>query len=208
MTYFDVETTAAPNAAEFIPDPKPPGSMKKADTIAEWERTEKPKLIEQALADAALSPLTGMVLAIGVLTDDETTIFDAPEDFLLQAFWTYFTAHRNRGLEQWVGFNSSGFDWPFLVKRSWIVGVKPARIFDDRGYLPDSLIDLRKVWCCGDRQAHGSLDVLCRLMGLGSKTGSGADFGKLYLDMKTREQALEYLRNDLALTRKLGERIL
>jgi hypothetical protein len=209
MIYFDIETCPADNADAFLPEIKPPGNIKKAETLAAWERDDKPKLIEQARADAALSPLTGRVLCIGTVRDDSDVVqfYEGPEDYLLGNFWADFTLERAKKT-QWVGFNSTGFDWPFLVKRSWIVGVAPARIFDERGYLPDNLIDLRKVWQCGDRQSHGSLDVVCRLMGLGKKTGQGADFAKLYNDDATRNKALDYLGNDLLMTRALAQKIL
>jgi hypothetical protein len=45
-----------------------------------------------------------------------------------------------------------------------------------------------------------SLDKLCGFFGLARKTGSGADFARLYNDPATRGEALAYLRNDLKMT--------
>ena len=55
----------------------------------------------------------------------------------------------------------------------------------------------------GDRQARGSLDAIAKHLGIGAKTGSGADFAKLW--QSDRAKAVEYLRNDIELTAKLAE---
>lgn len=217
MIILDIETTAAENAAQFIAEPKPPGSMKKAETIAAWEREEKPGLIAKALEEAALSPLTGRVLAIGVLNDKlggpagPVLLHEyATERELLAAFWELYksTKYPDEAAPQWVTFNGEGFDWPFLWKRSLINGLRPPRVFNARGYMLDHFIDLRRVWQCGDRQAHGSLDVIARLCGLAGKSGHGAEFGRLYADPATRPQALAYLAHDLQMTKQLAERML
>jgi predicted PolB exonuclease-like 3'-5' exonuclease len=47
-----------------------------------------------------------------------------------------------------VGFNSNGFDSPFILKRSVINGIKPASPIDEGGAKPWELkaLDLSKVW--------------------------------------------------------------
>jgi hypothetical protein len=193
--FWDIETGPAANAREFCKEPK----------------DKRSKSIEDQLADAALSALTGRVLLIGCLVDNETTPrwFEGPEDYLLQNFWDFY--HQTRSVSRdsrWVGFNTHDFDWPFVVQRSYINGVKPATILTDRGYLLDGLVDLRKLWQCGNRQITGSLDFIGRAMGFTGKTGDGAEFAGLYNNEATKQQAMDYALNDLLLTRKIAERML
>jgi hypothetical protein len=192
---FDIETGQAANAREFCKEPK----------------DKRNKSIEDQLADAALSALTGRVLLIGVMNQDGSDLrwFEGPEDYLLQNFWDFYAGpQRVTETVKWIGFNSTSFDWPFLVRRSYINGVKPGKVFNERGYPADGLIDLRAIWGCGDRQAAGSLDTIGRAMGFTGKTGDGAQFAALYNDEKTRQQALDYCHNDLLLTAAIATRIL
>lgn len=170
--------------------------------------------IEEAKADhraaffdrAALSAVTGRVLAIGYADaeTDEAPKADAAEseDLILRTFWAAYKA--NRGA-QWVGFNVCRFDLPFIIRRSWALGIPvPTEIRAGR-YWHAGIIDLRDIWQLGDREAHGNLDTIAKLFGVGAKTGDGAHFAELL--KKDREAALAYLRNDVAMTRAVYRRM-
>ena len=210
MIYWDIETCAAANAAEFITEPKPPGSIKKAETLAKWQAEELPALREAALEAAALSPITGKVLAIGVMVDETPNLIHGENEAeVLNDFWKIY---RELGMPSrrggdWVGFNTDSFDLPFVWKRSIINGIAPPLLFTERGYPLGHFIDLQRMWQCGDRQAHGSLDVIARLCGFAGKTGSGAQFAILYRSELTRKTALDYLHNDLLLTKMIALRM-
>lgn len=204
MIIFDIETCPADNAVEFCVQPKDGRS----------------KSIADQLEAAALSPITGKVLAIGVMLDGEiklgaSTMKPEPMLFhgenemnLLDDFWEFYRDHHDPGdTHEWVGFNINSFDLPFLWKRSIINGIKPPTLFTERGYPMSHFVDLRQIWQCGDRQAHGSLDVIARLMGFEGKTGDGAQFATLYRSEETRQQALDYITNDLNLTKKIAKRM-
>jgi hypothetical protein len=71
------------------------------------------------------------------------------------------------------------------------------RYFDDA-----KSIDLFESWQCGDRQASISLGRLSKLLGVGEKLGSGADYASLLAT--DPEKAKEYHINDLFLTWHCG----
>jgi uncharacterized protein YprB with RNaseH-like and TPR domain len=192
---FDIETGPAPNAREFCKEPK----------------DKRNKSIEDQLSDAALSALTGRVLLVGCMNQDGSDVrwFEGPEDYLLRNFWDFYNSMKSiKGDVRWIGFNCASFDWPFLVQRSYINGVKPAKVFNERGYLVDSLIDLRHIWGCGDKKAAGTLDLIGRAMGFAGKTGDGAQFAALYNATATRQQAIDYCHADLILTASIATRML
>ena len=58
------------------------------------------------------------------------------------------TVYKNNPSTRLVGFNSNGFDSPFLLKRSIINGVKPATPLDEWTSKPWELkqLDLAKIW--------------------------------------------------------------
>ena len=190
---FDIETGPAPNAREFCREPK----------------DKRSKSIEEQMEDAALDALTGMVLLVGVYDTSTNGVswFEGPEDYLLRNFWDFYNGTRNNANNaDWVGFNCGDFDWPFLIRRSFINGVKPGKVINERGYMLEGLTDLRKLWQCGNKQAPGSLDAICRAMRLGKKSGDGAKFAELYASDPSA--ARDYCANDIWLTVKLGNAML
>lgn len=163
---------------------------------------------------AALAATTGQVLAIGyrgnkVVIDCQGE--DRCEADLLARFWSQFRMCQS-SRRRLVGFYINNFDLPFMVQRSWIVGVDvPASVFTANGYFDSILVDLHRIWTCNARQSSGTstLDVICRACGIGCKPSDcdGASFSKLFWGDGTRETALAYLENDVELTYKLAEKM-
>jgi 3'-5' exonuclease len=209
--YFDVETGALPEAeiAALIPPFDPTevktGNLKDpekvAAKIAEAEANHRREFFEKA----ALDPLTGRVVAVGILRQDGgefEVIGHDDEARTLREFWQLCDAGMGR-LNEMAGFNTRAFDLPFLIRRSFKhrvavpFGVRRGR------YWGDEMVDLREVWQLGDRQARGSLDSIAKHLGIGAKNGDGKDFAKLW--QSDRAKAVEYLRNDLELTARVAE---
>ena len=160
---------------------------------------------------AALSPLTGRVLAIGFQPPSgevqvrHIAARDGEEGDLLSIFWR-LTERAIQAKESMVGHNILGFDLPFLLRRSWLLGVEPtADIFDGR-YWHRCFIDTMKRWQCGSYQERFvKLDALAQAFGVLRKldTGgvSGAEFAKFYWGSpEERQLALEYLVRDVEIT--------
>lgn len=162
---------------------------------------------------AALSPLTGRVLAIGVQIApiDSVLVFDGHDDEwnLLRQFWmAYESAGVDDSPTRWGGWNIFNFDLPFLMRRSWKLGVQlPDGVRDrhDRYWGP-RWVDLMHRFQAGNRQErYTKLDSASKFFGVGEKTGSGADFAGLW--ETDRKAAKEYLANDVLLTRAIADRI-
>lgn len=165
---------------------------------------------------APLSPLVGRVLAIGVGDAvgnvSMKSVLRHHDDFgeaeLLDWFWSEIFTPTVRQGRQLIGHNILDFDVPFLVRRSWILGVDvpPPVMSPNYRYAGDCWLDTRKVWECGTRGSNvpGNLDVLGRAFDLGGKTEgmSGSDFWKLFHTESPddREKAMEYLARDVYLT--------
>ena len=208
---FDVETgpLAESELSALLPafDPaevktgnlKDPAKI--AEKIAEAEANHRRDFIERA----ALDPLTGRVIAIGMLdleTDRFSIIGHDDEAQTLREFWeaTRGEMGRNNPL---IGFNIGNFDLPFLYRRSWKHRIAvPFGIRRGR-YWGDQIVDLRDAWQLGDRQARGSLDSIAKHLGVGAKNGDGKAFAELW--RTDRKQAEAYLRNDIALTAKIAD---
>ena len=217
---FDVETgpLAESELSALLPPFDPAevktGNLKDpakiAEKIAEAEANHRRDFIERA----ALDPLTGRVVAIGMLdleTDKFFIIGHDDEARTLREFWQLTRGEMGRN-NPLIGFNICNFDLPFLFRRSWKHRIAvPFGIRRGR-YWGDQVVDLRDAWQLGDRQARGSLDSIAKHLGVGAKCVphgplagkaiSGADFAGLW--QSDRKSAEGYLRNDIELTAKVA----
>lgn len=205
---FDIET--GPEADEVLAGLEPefaaPANYKDPQKIAEKIEAQRAAWREKA----ALCATTGRVLAIGCMLDGEVSLLvvDEGEPFLeadlLEAFWRL--AAPEGKWRHLVGFNSNRFDIPFLIRRSYKLGVRVPYGAVNGRYLNPRFIDLMDAWKLGDFQTTISLDRLARHLGVGAKNGDGALFAATLAE--DRAAAMAYLENDIAMTvavaRKLG----
>jgi hypothetical protein len=208
--FFGIETGPLPEAelAAMVPPFDPAevrtGNLKDPEKIAAKLEEAKAHHRREFIERAALDPLTGRVVAIGLLPlaggrfevighDDEAQI--------LREFWSACRGEMGR-IHQMVGFNIYQFDLPFLFRRSWKHRVEVPFGFRRGRYWADEMVDLRDYWQLGDRQARGSLDTIAMHLGLGSKNGDGKAFAELW--RADRDRAIAYLRNDVELTARVS----
>lgn len=220
------------NSKPFVADPSPgefdPSTVKTGNTkdeakiaakiedarqkhiTAAAEHAKKTQEAEVAywagiVEKAALSPLTGRVLAIGYVdTDANKILLDIADDesAMLMRFWNIYKSAKSSD-KKIVGHNTKHFDLRFLLGRSWIVGIEvPDGILQRDRYWDDTFVDTMERW-----GSPVKLDVLARAFGVGQKT-DGVD-GSMFADLLATEpeRAKEYLRNDVAITRAVAERM-
>lgn len=200
---LDIETGPGPfeRIEPLLPKIEPPSNYKDAAKIQLYIAERKAELIE----GAALKPELGRVLAVGILGDGEPRlIHSGSEAEILHMAWGHLTMRRPT--ECLVTFCGHRFDLPYLARRSWILGVPVPYWFPRDGRFPrDQYVDIAEIWACGNRTETISLDRLARALGLPGKSGDGAQFSQLWATDK--QQALDYLANDLQLTKAVYYRL-
>jgi len=202
---FDIETGPLPREkiAHLIPEFTAPSNYKDPDKIAA-------NIAEQQAAwyaKAALHPMTGYVAAIGMYgVGGPLNLVAIEEDAMIGYFWNIYGAFDD--MNQFVGHNIQGFDIPFLICRSWALGIKvPPTVMSGR-YLNDRrFIDTMKAFQCGNHQEKFfGLDAVSKFFGLGGKTDPiGATFAEVLAT--DRPRALAYLAEDLEITRAVADRM-
>lgn len=236
-TVFDIETGPLPpetlwkivppfdpaSIAPFDPASVATGNLKDPAKIAEKiamaeakhaaaAASAKPDYERAVTEKAALDPLTGRVLAIGYIfsKDDDLSVEfsdgtpDGERDLLLN-FWDFAATATDSN--RMVGHNIHGFDLPFLYRRSLLLGVRvPAGVLEQGRYWSAAFVDTMRVWACGGAGMVG-LDRLARAFGVGEKIGDGAVFAELWAKGGNREEAREYLANDLGITYEVARRL-
>lgn len=199
MKFFDIETKPLPESEceLFMPEFEAPSNYKDPEKIAANIAEQRAKWMERA----ALSPLTGKVLAIGIKDSEtgESQLFHGhDEGAILRAFAGQTSAIADAPL---CGFNVVGFDVPFLVKRMWRNGMRAPKWWTAKAGFgkPPLVLDLMLEFQCGNyRDGYVKLDHVAKFLGLDGKTGEHAkNFGDLY--DANQEMALEYLTRDVEL---------
>ncbi|MDE2173616.1 MAG: ribonuclease H-like domain-containing protein [Patescibacteria group bacterium] len=203
------------------------------DQLTRWIREtsgsedEYEHALESVKEGMGLSPLTGQIVAIGVLDasrgkgavfyqskdmekeSEENGIKFKPmsEKEMLEAFWD-----GAREYDEFVSFNGRSFDAPFLAVRSAIHGVRPSCDLLSNRYTSLQRgvrhIDLRdQLSFYGALRRPGSLHLWCRAFGIESPKGgiSGDDVAGLFSAGKYLEIA-QYNVGDLRATKELYER--
>ena len=196
MFVFDIETGGLPRAElkELEPVFEAPGNLKDPVKIKIAQEQKRAEWYNKA----ALSPITGEILAIGIFdtATDKTSIITGEETDILYEFWL-LVANSQTLRSELVGWNSNSFDIPFLVKRSWKHGLSVPRVLTQSKWLPRECVDLLDMWQIngGDRI---SLDRVCRFLGVPGKNGNGAMFSIMLEE--DPETAIAYLKNDIEIT--------
>lgn len=204
MIALDIETGSLPDPALTIPEFDPPAGWKDPEKIAAFLERKRVAFREQA----ALYAFSGKVVAVGFYDSDEGFYWESelnlPEPELLA--WTWGELLNPVAV---ATFNGVDFDFPMLIRRSWICGVPvPSWVLENDGYMSRliSMNDTRRLWCMRDRQAPGNLGQLFAAFGLPPKFGDGADFYDLLKNGK-KEEAAAYLERDVTGTWQLRQRM-
>lgn len=196
----------------------------------ESESEEGYKIALEELKDGlGFSPLTGEVVAIGVLDvgkDRGAVCYQDPdnpgkvteengiklqamsEEEMLEKFWAGAEHY-----DEFVSFNGRAFDAPFLMVRSAVRGIRPSKDLMSNRYLSlqkygAKHIDLLdQLTFYGSVRKKGNLHLWSRAFGIKSPKEegiTGEDVGKLFREREFLKIA-QYNVGDLRATKKLFE---
>ena len=212
--FLDIETVPA-GEKPTVDLLKPPGQMKKADTIAAWRndtiaRTEE---LEEIYRKRSLSYIEGRILCIsyaiengpvkGLIDDDEEALIIRFEEALLNEDSAIF-----KRANTLVGHNGMNFDFPFLFLRAAKYGRDNLKALFS---VPDPyrfFQDTMKLFCSTDRKGMVSLARACAFFGIeGVKDGmEGSRVYDEYL-AGNGQGILEYCMSDVNNMRKLYRKL-
>ena len=212
MIIFDIETGPVPieELDKFLPAGGFVADKRLKDPIK--IREDLQSKLDDFYSRAALDATTGRVLAIGYKRPDkgqmvEVAGADQTEAQLIAGFWDLVEKEKGNV----VGYNIAGFDLPFLIRRSWKLGIKFPLLRTNRYYWSPRVIDLMEVYTFSfNRREYVSLDTVAKHLGIGQKTEgiNGGDFAGLWNGSPDeRAKAIEYLKNDVELTYKIYQRL-
>ncbi len=152
-----------------------------------------------------LNPLDSRIIAIGIKRSDSSEpvlLLNENEKELLDDFWVELASFRKGNpSNKIIGFNIKNFDIPFLVTRSFILGVKIVPFF-----LKD-LVEIReKIGAYKQGPQRGKLKEFGALLDFPSDEIDGSKIPELYWNGEL-ERLKSYLKNDVVITEKLFQRL-
>jgi len=210
---FDIETLSFP--LESFDPVQQEYLLKSADTEDKRD-AEVQKL--------SLYPFTARIISIGMLNpesgagkvmfqaagrdtfrsdDGNVEFLSGDEKDLLMWFWETIMKYT-----QFITFNGRGFDCPFIMLRSAILGVHPTRNLMPYRYDATVHCDLLEQLTFYGAVRRFNLDTYCRSFGIGSPKSdgiTGTDLGRLFNEGRFREIA-EYCFRDVKATAELHAR--
>ena len=198
ILFFDIETEVNPEAVNFIQVPNAPSNYKDQEKIAAYVAEKQ----AESLKTAALDPDYGRIIAIATgwfdLEPEVMDKYDHSEKEILEHFWTYYKECGGNS----CGYNIIGFDLPYIMRRSFDLGVKAPIIPSLAKYRTEPTIDLMGIlfnW----GQAKG-LKWVCKRYGINNPL---PDLDGSQVANMDPETLRKYAGNDVSLVVELYKRM-
>lgn len=216
--YFDIETLPSDDSgiiADIAAGIKPPGNLKKAETIEAWERDEKPGAVLEAVKKTGLDGTFGRICCIGfAVNDDAADVRYGDEAETITAFFAWLTEaarisdYTERQSAIFIGHNILSFDLRFLWQRCVVNGIRPPAFIPFNAKPWDGkVLDTMTAWN-PERERRISLDRLCRALGVPSSKGD-LDGSKVaeYWQAGRHQEVAAYCMADVEAVRQCHKRM-
>lgn len=218
--YLDIETIPAQSQGKkdrIAASVKAPGTLKKPDSIAAWEKDTKPQAVIEAIDKTSFNGAYGHICCIGWAVDDKLSqsysMVDFSEDEEAEMIDKFFGALRREkninyiDIATIVGHYVAGFDIRFLMQRAIVLGVRlPSWWPKDPKPWDKNVFDTMTAWA-GAKDTI-SLDNLCFALGIEGKGDiDGSMISQLWNEGRHEEIAL-YCRQDVDRVRQIHRKMM
>lgn len=213
--YVDIETIPAQDEASharIAAMVKPPTQMKKAETIAAWEREQKAEAVAEAISKTSFNAAFGHVCCISWAVDDGKVFSQTAQNVgqecdILKAFFDAASSIVANRFPTIVGHYVAGFDLRFVWQRSIVLGIRvPNWVPRDLKPWGTNIFDTMTAWA-GVKDTI-SMDNLCQALGIEGKGDiDGSMVAQMFADGKFEDIAA-YCRQDVERTRAIHRKML
>lgn len=208
--YLDIETIPCQSAeyrTRVREGIKPPGTIKKPESILQWLEENAETATDEAVAKTSFDPAYGHICCIGwAIGDDPVQSLSAPtvsdEADILRGF---FDALPKMGMAKFIGHYITGFDLRFIMCRAIVLGVKIPSIWPrDPKPWDQSVFDTMVAWA----GARGTIsqDRLCEALGLSGKGDFDGSMVAAAWANGEHQRIAEYCRSDVETVRAIHRR--
>lgn len=208
--YLDIETIPCQSAeyrTRVREGIKPPGTIKKPESILQWLEENAETATDEAVAKTSFDPAYGHICTIGwAIGDDMVLSLHAAnvsdEADIIRGF---FDALPKMGMAKFIGHYITGFDLRFIMCRAIVLGVKIPSIWPrDPKPWDQSVFDTMIAWA----GARGTIsqDRLCEALGLSGKGDFDGSMVAAAWANGEHQRIAEYCRSDVETVRAIHRR--
>lgn len=220
--YFDVECIGSDDpaiVAEIAGTIKPPGNLKKQETIDKWIAEEKPAAVVEAVKKTCFDGALGKIVCIGWAVDNGAPVgaWGAQENVNIHAFFRavheaaklHYHGGSTKTTPVFVGHNITGFDLRFLWQRCVCLGIKPPTVIPFKAKPWDASIADTMIMWNPERDKKIKLDSLCKALGVPTPK-DGMDGSQVwdYIRAGRIEEVAAYCRGDVSAVRACYRRMM
>lgn len=200
--YMDIETVVDPTGIAILDDPKAPANIKDPEKITAAIAEKKQQIIDLAPLDSDLAKIACIGYAVGLGGEIVTNVVTKKltEKKVLEDFWMQYAICGGRS----VGYNHMAFDLPFIMKRSFALGVRPSIIPNLAKYRAEPTTDLFMLLCNWSYQGGHKFKWVCQRYGI-EILEEGVN-GSNVKDM-SEEELRKYSYSDTHATRELYKKM-
>lgn len=208
--YLDIETIPCQSAeyrTRVREGIKPPGTIKKPESILQWLEENAETATDEAVAKTSFDPAYGHICCIGwAIGDDPVQSLSAPtvsdEADILRGF---FDALPKMGMAKFIGHYITSFDLRFIMCRAIVLGVKIPSIWPrDPKPWDQSVFDTMVAWA--GARATISQDRLCEALDLPGKGDFDGSMVAAAWANGEHDRIAEYCRSDVETVRAIHRR--
>lgn len=213
--YLDIETIPAQSeqARERIAATiKPPGNIKKPESILAWEKDSKEAAVQEAIDKTSFDGGLGHVCCIGWAYDDQppvTCYLDGAnnETQILKQFFMRMHEGYTYSAPTIVGHYISGFDIRFLTQRAIVLGIRLPNWWPHEAKpWGNEIFDTMVKWA--GAKGTISLDNLCFALGIDGKGDvDGSMIAQMFKDGK-HEDIARYCVSDVDKVRQVHRKMI
>ena len=225
MTPLDFDIETIPSQLEWVREHiaeniKPPGNIKKPESIAKWHEEKAPDAIEAELAKTSFNGAVGEIICIGYgVGDNDIDLvgrkLGESEGDMIQNFVDVVASFRmgehteRKGQFQWCGHYITGFDLHFLWQRCMVHNIKlPFDIpHSVKPWHPD-VFDTCHEWKM-DTTGFGSLDAALKCLNIPSHNDGDIDGSMVWglIQAGEYDKVFNYCKGDTIDARALRHRL-
>lgn len=201
VLYFDIETVPAASTHHEVLREEYESRKRKGRKVEDT--------FEEYLDRTGLSGEFGRIVCIAyALNEQPVEVVWGEEPQILETFW-HQAAVIDRRSDRFVGHNIYDFDFPFIVKRSRILGVPPGHggLPNFARYRQNPIYDTMREWDLWSNR-YVSMDLLAKALGLPTSKDlmDGSEVAGYYAAGRI-EEICEYCKKDVALTRQIYKKL-
>jgi len=208
ILFLDIETVPQVREYELLSEPMKKLWKKKAEQLSRFDKFTE----EEQKSPALLFKRAGIYAEFGKIICISTGIwrnhslwiksfFEEEEKDLLIGFTEMLEKAKEKRFVFLCAHNGKEFDYPYIIRRLLISGLKVPAILDLSGKKPWEVnhLDTMELWKFGDYKNYTSLEMLATVFGIPTPKDDidGSDVARVYWIEKDLPRIVSYCQKDV-----------